>query len=96
VVVTKAKGCKVEDADGNEYLDFISMFAVMNMGHAHPKIVAAAVEQIQTVPLVNAAWIHPLYPKLADRLCKVRAAHDASLLWPRGHVLLTSGPEIRV
>jgi 4-aminobutyrate aminotransferase-like enzyme len=62
----------VEDVDGNKYLDFISMFAVANMGHAHPKIVAAAVEQMQNAPLVNAAWIHPFYPKLADRLCKVR------------------------
>lgn len=77
MVISKAKGCTVEDADGNEYLDFISMFAVMNMGHGHPKIVAAAVEAMQDAPLVNKAWIHPTYPKLAERLCKVRT--DASL-----------------
>ena len=72
MVVTKAKGWHVEDVDGNKYLDFISMFAVMNMGHAHPKIVAAAFEQMLQAPLVNTAWIHPRYPKLAERLCKVR------------------------
>jgi glutamate-1-semialdehyde 2,1-aminomutase len=44
--VSRAKGCYVQDVDGNEYLDFwIGHFALI-MGHAYPKVVRAATDQI--------------------------------------------------
>ena len=37
----RAKGSYVWDADGKKYLDFSSGIAVMNLGHSHPRVVAA-------------------------------------------------------
>jgi acetylornithine/N-succinyldiaminopimelate aminotransferase len=45
VVLVKGQGCKVWDADGKEYLDFVAGIGVCNLGHCHPKVVAAIREQ---------------------------------------------------
>lgn len=41
LVVARARGCMVEDVDGNRFLDFMAGIAVAATGHAHPKVVAA-------------------------------------------------------
>ena len=38
-------GSTVWDHDGNHYLDFSSQLVFTNLGHQHPKVVAAIVEQ---------------------------------------------------
>ena len=43
--VTKAKGSYVIGADGKKYLDFASGIAATNVGHCHPKVVAAICRQ---------------------------------------------------
>ena len=45
--VTRAEGIYLYTADGRRIMDFISGFAVANVGHNHPKIVAAAREQME-------------------------------------------------
>jgi glutamate-1-semialdehyde 2,1-aminomutase len=48
VFVRRARGARIEDADGNEYLDYVGSWGPMILGHAHPGVVAAvkaAVEQ---------------------------------------------------
>ncbi len=49
VEVASAAGCKVVDAGGNEYLDCFSGIAVTNAGHGHPKVVAAALANIDVM-----------------------------------------------
>jgi len=39
--VAKAAGATVTDADGNTFLDYVSSWGPMILGHAHPKIVSA-------------------------------------------------------
>ena len=39
--VASARGCRIVDTRGREYLDFISGIAVTNVGHCHPDVVAA-------------------------------------------------------
>jgi len=39
--VNKAKGCRVWDVDGNEYIDYVGTWGPAILGHAHPKIVSA-------------------------------------------------------
>lgn len=70
VVLEKAHNHVLTDVDGKEYIDLISQFAVTNFGHSHPKIVQAVVEQVQKLPLVNTAYINPLYARFADRITK--------------------------
>ncbi|MCS7253870.1 MAG: aspartate aminotransferase family protein [Armatimonadota bacterium] len=45
VVWERAEGAVVEDVDGNRFIDFTSGVLVMNVGHCHPKHVAAIREQ---------------------------------------------------
>jgi len=39
--VQKAQGCVITDVDGNEFIDFVSSWGPMILGHAHPEVVAA-------------------------------------------------------
>ena len=39
--IDRAKGSKIWDVDGNEYIDYIGSWGPMIMGHGHPKVVAA-------------------------------------------------------
>ena len=40
-------GCEFWDHDGNRWLDFASQLVNLNLGHQHPRIVAAIVEQAE-------------------------------------------------
>ena len=39
--IARAKGSKIYDADGNEYIDFVNSWGPMILGHAYPPVVAA-------------------------------------------------------
>ena len=49
VVIVRGEGTRVWDADGKEYLDFVAGWAVNNLGHSHPVITEAIVEQAGTL-----------------------------------------------
>lgn len=60
IVVDKAKGIKVWDKDGNEYLDFLAGIAVNALGHGHSKFNQALKEQIDDViHCTNIYYIEP-------------------------------------
>ena len=39
--ISKAKGSKIWDADGNAYLDYVLSWGPMILGHAHPQVIRA-------------------------------------------------------
>ena len=41
LVVRRGRGTRIEDVDGNEFLDFAAGIAVTSTGHCHPEVVAA-------------------------------------------------------
>ena len=43
--IKKAKGAYLYDADGNKYIDYISSWGPMILGHAHEKVIKAIQEQ---------------------------------------------------
>ena len=45
--IAKAKGSRITDVDGNEFIDYVSSWGPMIFGHAHPKIVDAVSKQAQ-------------------------------------------------
>ena len=49
MVVAKAQGSTVWDDQGAEYLDFSSQLVFTNIGHQHPRVVAAIQEQAATL-----------------------------------------------
>ena len=42
--VNKARGCRIWDVDGNEYVDYVGTWGPAIHGHAHPRIVQAVQE----------------------------------------------------
>lgn len=71
IVGVSSKGVFVNDCDGNTYLDFGSGIAVVNVGHTHPKVVAAIKEQAEKCIHINSCDFYTL-PQivLAERLVK--------------------------
>jgi len=77
IAITKGKGCRVWDADGKEYLDFVAGLAVCNLGHCHPKVVKAIQEQAEK--LIHISNLYHIEPQaqLAELLCKNSFADKA-------------------
>ncbi len=46
VQFVRGSGCRLWDSEGNEYLDFLAGISVLNVGHCHPRVVAAVREQV--------------------------------------------------
>jgi len=44
IFIASASGSKICDIDGNEYIDYVSSWGPMILGHAHPKVVRAVTE----------------------------------------------------
>ena len=68
VALVKGEGAKVWDAEGTEYLDFVSGIAVTNIGHCHPKMVKAVQDQVATLAHVSNLFYNENQPKLAKAL----------------------------
>ena len=45
LVAKRGRGTRIEDVDGNEFLDFAAGIAVVSTGHCHPEVVAAIQKQ---------------------------------------------------
>ena len=45
--VERAMGVHIYDTDGKSYVDMIAGFSVCNIGHSHPKVIAAIEQQIK-------------------------------------------------
>jgi glutamate-1-semialdehyde 2,1-aminomutase len=45
--IARAQGCTLWDADGNTYIDYVSSWGPMILGHAHPDVLSALTEAIQ-------------------------------------------------
>ena len=69
IFTEKAAGAKLWDVDGKEYIDFVGGIGVLNVGHAHPKVVAAVSEQLNrfTHTCFQVA-MYESYVKLAEAL----------------------------
>jgi len=56
VVIASAEGAWVTDVEGRRYLDLLAAYSALNFGHRHPRLVAAAQEQLERVTLVSRAF----------------------------------------
>ncbi len=56
VVLSKGNGVWVEDPEGNRYMDMLSAYSAMNLGHRHPKVISALKEQAELITLTSRAF----------------------------------------
>ncbi len=84
-----AAGAVIKTVDGREFVDFSGGIGAMNVGHSHPKVVAAIRDQAArfTHTCFHVVMYEP-YLKLAERVCRLTpGSHDKMAIW------LNSGAE---
>jgi 4-aminobutyrate aminotransferase len=72
IAVAKAEGATVRDQDGAEYIDAFAGIAVVNVGHRHPKVIAAAKAQMdEVVHAASYVYYVPVVGQLGERLAQI-------------------------
>lgn len=70
--VESAQGALLRDVTGREFIDFVGGIGVLNVGHCHPRVVAAIKDQagryLHTCSMVT---LYEPYVLLAKRLCQI-------------------------
>ena len=56
VVLSAGEGAWVSDVEGRRYLDCLAGYSALNFGHAHPRLVARAQEQLGRLSLTSRAF----------------------------------------
>ena len=70
--MVRGSGCRLWDADGKEYLDFLAGIAVCSLGHCHPKVTEAICRQAAS--LVHVSNLFHTQPQI--ELAELLVAHS--------------------
>ncbi len=76
IVFRKGQGQYLWDTDGKKYIDLLGMNVCISVGHSHPRVVAAAMEQAQDLTHCTTMFYHPTPAHLAEELAATM---------PKGH-----------
>jgi len=69
VVAAEARGATITDVDGNVFIDFTGGVGCLNVGHSHPRVVAAAQEQLERFAHTDYTVVpYEVYAELSERL----------------------------
>ena len=72
IVIAEGRGATVTDADGNSFIDFAGGVGCLNVGHAHPRVVAAVQEQAARFLHTDFTIVpYEIYVEYAERLTAV-------------------------
>ncbi|MCI5139616.1 MAG: aminotransferase class III-fold pyridoxal phosphate-dependent enzyme, partial [Candidatus Electrothrix sp. AR1] len=66
--MVRGEGCRLWDADGREYLDFLAGIAVCSLGHCHPAVTEAVCTQAKTLMHVSNLFYTEPQTELAELL----------------------------
>ena len=90
LVVARAKGALIWDADGREYLDFAGGIGCQNLGHGHEAILAAIHEQVDSyLHQCFMVGSYEPYVEVCRRLAELSPCRGAE----QKSILLNSGAE---
>jgi 4-aminobutyrate aminotransferase/(S)-3-amino-2-methylpropionate transaminase len=69
IVAADGRGAVLVDVDGNSFIDFTGGVGCLNVGHAHPRVVQAAQEQLERFTHTDFTVVpYEVYVRLAERL----------------------------
>jgi ornithine--oxo-acid transaminase len=71
VVAATASGVWVTDVEGRRYLDMLAGYSALNFGHRHPRLIAAALRQLDRVTLVSRAFDHDQFGPFCAELAEL-------------------------
>jgi glutamate-1-semialdehyde 2,1-aminomutase len=64
-----AKGCRIWDIDGNEYVDLLNSLAAVTLGYSDPEINEAVITQVPKGTGISLS--HPIELEVAEKICSV-------------------------
>src|SRR4029079_13718781 len=72
MVAKRGRGLRVEDVDGNEFLDFSAGISVASTGHCHPEVVVAIQKQAaELIHMSGTDFYYEHMTRLAERLSRI-------------------------
>jgi ornithine--oxo-acid transaminase len=71
VVLREAKGVWASDTEGRRYLDMMSAYSAVSLGHGHPRILKAMMEQASKLAVTSRAYHTELLGPFLDRLVEI-------------------------
>ena len=72
VVIAEGHGATITDVDGNTFIDFTGGVGCLNVGHSHPRVVAAAQEQLAKFSHTDFTIVpYEVYVELSERLIEL-------------------------
>jgi len=72
LVAKQGRGVRIEDVDGNQFLDFAAGIAVCSTGHCHPEVVAAIQKQAgELIHMSGTDFYYESLVTLSERLSKI-------------------------
>ncbi|MEX1357738.1 MAG: 4-aminobutyrate--2-oxoglutarate transaminase [Gaiellaceae bacterium] len=72
IVIAEGRGALLTDVDGNTFIDFTGGVGCLNVGHSHPRVVAAAQEQLERFGHTDFTIVpYEPYLTLAERLIEL-------------------------
>lgn len=78
IVIAKGEGAWVFDPEGNRYLDCLSSYSALNQGYAHPRIVKAMRDQLDTgVTLTSRAFHNTRLGEFLKKICEISGLERA-------------------
>jgi len=88
-VVERAEGAILVDVDGNRFVDLAGGIGCMNVGHSHPKVIQAVIDQVQRFTHTDFSVVpYAPYIELARRLSALAPGPT-----PKQAVFFNSGAE---
>ena len=71
VYASRAKGGHLWDVDGNEYIDYMLCFGPMILGHGHPRVMKAVMDQLERDGTTIFGPPHEMETQMAERLNRI-------------------------
>jgi ornithine--oxo-acid transaminase len=77
IVLSRGEGAWVWDVEGKKYLDCLAAYSAMNHGHRHPKVIAAAQEQLGKLTLTSRAFHNDKMGPFLHQVCDLTGYQKA-------------------
>jgi ornithine--oxo-acid transaminase len=71
VVLARGEGSYLWDVDGRRYVDMMSAYSAVSLGHSHPRILAALTAQAQRLAVPSRAYYSDRLGPFLEELCRV-------------------------
>lgn len=71
IAMKKARGCRLWDVDGNEYIDYCLSFGPLVLGHGHPRVMKAIRDNLAAAGTTMFGTPHELEATYAERLLRI-------------------------